>query len=341
MNQKVSRILHLSHIIWYTIVIIFKISKVNIMSKVKRNWPEYNSALVNRGYLTLFVSKDFAKTWYVKYNEDSQRKRGGQAKYTNEAIKALLSLRFVFHQPLRAMEGFAKSLVAMMNLDIAIPDYSTLCLKFKEMNIKLPLLTKDRAGHVVSVDSTGVKIHGQGEWNRKKHSQTDRREWVKVHLAIDNEHMQILAVESTADDVHDCEMFNQLIDQLPDSIDKVLGDGAYGTIGAYKKSDDNGINLVALPKITDVVDFKLIEPHILQRNNNVAYFQDKGLYAWANKNDYWARNRVETTMSRFKTTFSGSLASRKVESQKNEIVLKCEILNIFMNVRGDSQDIAA
>ncbi len=51
MNQKVSRSLHLSHIIWYTIVIIFKISKVNIMSKVKRNWPEYNSALVNRGYL--------------------------------------------------------------------------------------------------------------------------------------------------------------------------------------------------------------------------------------------------------------------------------------------------
>ena len=147
MNQKVSRILHLSHIIWYT-----------IMSKVKRNWPEYNSALVNRGYLTLFVSKDFAKTWYVKYDEDSQRQRGGQPKYTNEAIKALLSLRFVFHQPLRAMEGFAKSLAAMMNLDIAIPDYSTLCLKFKEMVIKLPLLTKDRVRVNASklIDNTGL-----------------------------------------------------------------------------------------------------------------------------------------------------------------------------------------
>lgn len=312
-----------------------------VVSKTKRDWSKYNAALVNRGNLTLFVSKDFANEWSVKYDDDTPRKRGGQPKYTEAAITALLSLRFLFKQPLRSMEGFGKSLVSMMNLDIDVPDYSTLSLKIKKMKIRLPLLTKSRAGHVVSIDSTGLKIHGQGEWNRKKHSQKDRREWVKMHIAIDNDSMQIIAVESTADDVHDCEMFDTLIDGIPGQINKVLADGAYGTVGAYKKCNEQNIELVARPKDSDVVNQNSIEPHILQRNKQVAYYHEKGIYAWANKNGYWDRNRAETNMSRYVTTFDDRLASRNVQSQKNEITLKCHILNIFMAQNGDLQDSAA
>ncbi len=117
------------------------------------------------------------------------------------------------------------------------------------MNIRIPLVTKSNAGNVIGLDSTGLKIHDQGEWNRKKHKQRDRREWVKLHLAVDNDSMQILAVESTADDVHDCEVSNQLIDRIPQQVDKVLADGAYGTVGAYEKCNEESIKLIALPKI--------------------------------------------------------------------------------------------
>jgi hypothetical protein len=172
----------------------------------------------------LFISKDFANDWYVKRDENSPKKRGGQAKYTETAITSLLSLRFVFKLPLRAIEGLARSLVSIVGIDIDVPDYSTLSIKLRDMKIGLPLVCKDSgSGYVASIDSTGVKIHGQGEWNRKKHSQKDRREWVKVHLIVDNDTMAILGVEATADDVHDCEMFSQLIDGLPDKINKVLG----------------------------------------------------------------------------------------------------------------------
>jgi len=61
----------------------------------------------------------------------------------------------------------------------------------------------------------------------------------------------------------------------------------------------------------------------------------------ANKYGYWARNRAESTISRIKTTFSGSLLSRKVESQKNEIMLKCKILNMFADITLPSLDDAA
>jgi hypothetical protein len=309
--------------------------------KSKRNWSAYNAALVNRGYLTIFVSKDFATEWYVNYDENTTRKRGGQAKYTEQAITALLSLRFVFKQPLRSMEGFAKSLVTMMNLDLEVPDYSTLSRKINEMNIRLPRATKSNSGHIISLDSTGLKIHGQGEWNRKKHSQRDRRQWVKMHLAVDNDSMKILAVESTADDVHDCEVFETLIDNVPEQINTVMADGAYGTIGAYKKSEERNIKLVARPKNSDVVNPKATDPYNLKRNQQVGYYHEKGIYAWAKKNDYWQRNRAETTMSRYTTTFTDKLASRNVQSQKNEITLKCHILNIFMSVNNEPQDSAA
>ena len=270
-------------------------------SKRKRNWSKYSKALVNRGKLTLFITKDFADTWYVKYDDGSPRARGGQAKYSETAITALLSLRFVFKLPLRAMEGLAQSLVEMAGVDIDVPDYSTLSIKLRDMKIKLPPVCKDSGGgYVASLDSTGVKIHGQGEWNRKKHSQKDRRQWVKVHLIIDNDTMQILGVEATADDVHDCEVFDQLIDVLPNKINKVLGDGAYDTLEAHKKSLDNGIELVALPRNNAVVDLKSTEQHILKRNEHVLRYKEQGIYAWANKYGYWARNRVESTMSRFK-----------------------------------------
>jgi len=185
-------------------------------SKPSRDWSKYTKALVNRGKLTLFITKDFADTWYVKHNEGTPRARGGQAKYSEAAITSLLSLRYIFKLPLRAMEGLAQSLVEMAGVDIDVPDYSTLSIKLRDMKIKLPPVCKDSGGgYVASLDSTGVKIHGQGEWNRKKHSQKDRRQWVKMHLIIDNDTMQILCVEATADDVHDSEVFDQLIDTLP------------------------------------------------------------------------------------------------------------------------------
>jgi hypothetical protein len=311
-------------------------------SKPKRDWSKYDKAMVNRGKLTLFITKDFADTWYVKYDKETPRKRGGQAKYSEAAITSLLSLRFVFKLPLRAMEGLAQSLVEMAGLDIDVPDYSTLSIKLRQMKIKLPPVCKDSGGgYVASLDSTGVKIHGQGEWNRKKHNQKDRRQWVKVHLMIDNDTMQIIGAEATADDVHDCEVFDQLIDALPNKINKVLGDGAYDTLDSHKKSLDNDIELVALPRGNSVVDLKSTERHILKRNEHVLTYQEKGIYAWANKYDYWARNRAESTMSRFKTTFSGSLSSRKVESQKNEIILKCKILNMFAKLTIPPLDNAA
>jgi len=307
--------------------------------EVKRDWKAYEEKAVLRGNLMLYISPEIANTWYP--DATLPRKPGGQLKYTDKCIEDLMGLKYLLGLNYRALEGFASGLLTVSGLkDLPTPDRTTINDRSITMQVKLPKLSNPKAGYVVSLDSTGLKIHGQGEWNRKKHKQRDRANWVKMHIAIDNESMQILAVESTADDVQDIEMFNNLINSLPTTPATVMGDGAYDTFNAYNTAMNEGFNLVAPPRDNAVVsDSTLL--HVIARNDQVAYYQEKGIHAWANKNDYWDRNRVETTMSRFITAFSDRLSSRTVQAQKNEIIIKCRLLNIMMAAKQYYQDCAA
>ena len=313
----------------------------SIVKEQSIDWSAYEAKAVLRGNLMLFISPELAKSWYPSY-ENSSRKSGGQTIYTDRCIEDVMALKYLFGISYRHLEGLIRGLLSFGELShLPSPDRSTINDRARVMKLKLPKLTNPKGGYVVSLDLTGLKIHGQGEWNRKKHKQKDRANWVKVHIAIDNASMQILAVEATADDVQDPEVFATLIDGLPTTPGTVMGDGAYDTFDAYKRASDDGFKLVVPPRDNAVINSKFTDPHILVRNSQVEYYQQHGIYAWANKNNYWDRNLVETTMSRFVTTFSDRLSSRTVQAQKNEIVMKCHILNILMAANQAYQDSAA
>lgn len=312
------------------------------VSSQSRDWKAYEAKAVLRGNLMLFINPEIAATWYVKYDDNNSRASGGQPTYTDKCIEDIIALKYLFGISYRHIEGFVKGLLTIAGLHyFPSPDRTTINNRAKVMKLKLPRISNSKAGYVLSIDSTGLKIHGQGEWNRKKHKQKDRANWVKMHIAIDNKSMQILAVEATADDVQDIEMFDSLIDALPISPATVMGDGAYDAFEAYKKAANKGFNLVVPPRGNSVINNTSDEPHFLTRNSHIEYYQQNGIYAWANKNDYWDRNRVETTMSRFVTTFTDRLSSRTVQAQQNEIIMKCHILNIFMSANQFPQDSAA
>src|SRR5512135_1986824 len=144
-----------------------------------RNWKQYNDALVRRGSLTLWVDPAVASAWH--YRGPSQR--GAQFEFSDLAVECLLTLRAVYHLTLRATEGFAASLSELMQLDLPIPDYSTLSRRAASVGITI---LKRATGplHLV-VDSTGLKVYGEGEGKVRKHGYSKRRTWLKVHLAID------------------------------------------------------------------------------------------------------------------------------------------------------------
>ncbi len=87
-----------------------------------RNWPEYEAGLRSRGDLTIWFSEDAIKSWRAP----ASGKPGGQPVYANLAIEAALTIRMLFRLPLRQTEGFLRSLAQLLELDLPIPDHTTL-----------------------------------------------------------------------------------------------------------------------------------------------------------------------------------------------------------------------
>jgi hypothetical protein len=86
------------------------------------NWPEYNDALRKRGDIKIWFTEEAIKIW----TPERTGGRGRPKEYSELAIEKCLFLRMVYSLPLRQTEGFANSLVRLMNLKLDIPDFSTL-----------------------------------------------------------------------------------------------------------------------------------------------------------------------------------------------------------------------
>jgi hypothetical protein len=131
----------------------------------------------------------------------------------------LLGLKQVFRLPLRALQGFAQSLRKLAFPDLPVPSYTTLSRRAQELKVMLPALRSGEPLHLL-VDSTGVKLYGEGEWKVRKHGYSKRRTWRKVHLALDAKTGQVCAALMTHQDVDDASVLPELLDQIPGSGDQ-------------------------------------------------------------------------------------------------------------------------
>ena len=186
------------------------------------NWSSYNAALRRRGSLTVWF--DPSTPW----DAAPSGKRGAQPVYSDAAIQACLTVKVLFGLPLRQTMGFVASLLKLAGLDWPVPDYSTLCRRQKDLAVQLPYRGSGGSLHLL-VDSTGIKVRGEGEWDARKHGESKRRVWRKVHLAIDEATLKVRAVEFTDSTVGDAPMLPGLLSQIPkdETIASVTADGAY------------------------------------------------------------------------------------------------------------------
>jgi len=130
-----------------------------------RNWSDYNKALVNRGSLTIWFADETVKAWI---NHEQTGKRGASQIYTDAAILCMLTLMAVYSLRLRSTQGLLHSLFRLAEIDLTVPNYTTLCRRRKLLEVVLPRQAKCRAIHLV-VDSTGLKVYGEGEWKVRQH----------------------------------------------------------------------------------------------------------------------------------------------------------------------------
>src|SRR5581483_4813193 len=217
------------------------------------NWHDYNEALVSRGAITVWLGDDAVSSWY---GTTKTGKAGHPKLYSDIAIRAALTIQAVYHLPLRATEGFVSSLLTLMGLSLKCPDYST--LSYRAETLEVPMSQKVRAalargeGLHIAVDSTGVKIYGEGEWKVRKHGWSKHRTWRKVHLGVDVSSNLIAAGEMTGNGTGDgdSQMLPTLLDEIPEeaSVTEASADGAYDTRSSYQVLGAKNITAIIPPR---------------------------------------------------------------------------------------------
>jgi hypothetical protein len=303
--------------------------KQNKIAYRTRNWNQYNTALVHRGRITLWIAPDVARAW--KAQKDGRACK--QKVYSDLAIETLLSLKIVFKLTLRQAQGFASDVLQLLGLALDCPHYTTLSRRQSSLKIDLGVRKTDEPIHLL-VDSTGLKVAGEGEWKTRQWKAEYRRTWIKLHLGLDARSGQIVAATVTDSSGGDADHFPEILDAVEGEIDKVNADGAYDSVDNFRRIAERGAEPVIPPRFGAVIRK---EPEAAARNEVVSemeslYDEESGDSRWKKESGYHARSRIESEMFRFKQVIGESVSARGDRSQVTEVLLGCKILNRFLGL---------
>ena len=254
--------------------------------------------------------------------------RGRQQTYGDASIQACLTLKVLFGLPLRQTTGFVESLLKLVGLDWAVPDFSTLCRRQKTLSVAIPY--KGSAGPLhLLIDCTGIKVEGEGEWNARKHGGSKRRLWRKIHIGIDEKTLEVRAFEITSSSVGDVPMLPDLLNQIPPDQDlvSVTADGAYDTRKCYDAIAARNAHAVMPPR-KNAKQWKPGRPWARVRNEAAQSSKYLGCALWRQVTGYHRRSRVETEMHCVKL-LGQRLSARDLDRQVAEIQIRAAILNGF------------
>ncbi len=286
-----------------------------------RNWAEYEAGLQKRGDLTVWLSDAALDAWRAP----ASGKPGGQRTYADLAIEAVLTIGMVFHLPLRQTEGFLRSLAQLLELDLPIPDHTTLSRRLRKLGeIQFRRIPRDGPIHLL-IDSTGLRIH-VGHLRKPPKN----RAWRKLHLAVDARTGEIVASDLSGRRTADCARVPVLIEQIDDRLASVSADGAYDAAAVYEVAQAKGQGHAVRVLIPPGRDAQLNpRPSAAQkeRNRNIRSIRELGWREWHTSSGYSKRSMVENTVFRYKTIIGRSLRSRTFDGQRVEVRLASKILN--------------
>jgi hypothetical protein len=193
--------------------------------------------------------------------------------------------------------------------------------------------------HLV-IDSSGLKIYGEGEWKVRQHGVSKRRTWRKLHLAVDEQTGQILAHRLTDKDTDDASQLPDLVQQVQQTgikVSKTGADGSYDTFDTYQYLIKAEIEPIIPPRMNaawwvDQHDVLLDHP----RNRALQEIDQGGLNAsrkqWKTDSGYHRRSKAENAFFRWKTIHGPGMDARKSNNQQTEAAVKVAVLNRFIQI---------
>ncbi len=301
------------------------------------NWAAYDAALRQRGSLTVWFSEDAINAWRA----EPRTTPGGQPHYSALAISTALTLRAVFRLGLRQTEGLIGSILQLLGLDLAVPDHTTLSRRGE--TLVLPPRPRSGGGPLhLLVDSTGLKLGGPGEWLGEKHGTKKHRAWRKLHLGLDADSGEIVAVELTTNDVDDGAPVGPLLDQVEGAVASFTGDGAYDRDDVYGAvAARHPEASVIVPPRSNAVPSEGAETTPTQRDRHLEQIAARGRLGWQKASGYNRRALAEAAVSRYKRVIGDALRSRTDRRQATEVAIAVRALNRMLELgRPESVRIA-
>ena len=216
----------------------------------------------------------------------------------------------------------------MIGLDWSVPDFSTLSRRQKFLKVNIPYRGSPGPLHLL-INSTGIKVEGEGEWNARKHGGSKRRVWRKLHIGIDEQTLEIRTAEFTSNEVGDAPMLPELLNQIPadQEIGSVTADGAYDTRKCHHAIAERGAHAVIPPR-KNAKPWKPDTPGAMARNEALRASRHLGRTIWRRWSGYHRRSRAETKMHCVKL-LGQRLSARDFDRQVAEFQSRVAVLNGF------------
>ena len=291
------------------------------------NWPAYEAGLRARGSLTVWFTAEAVEAWRA----GPRTGRGGQPRYSALAIATALTLRAVFRLALRQTEGLVASILALLGLDLAVPDHSTLSRRAETLAVPRPRSGREPV-HLL-VDSTGLKLCGPGEWLTEKHGTKTRRGWRKLHLATDADTGRIVASALTDKDADDGSRVGPLLDRTGGPVASFTADGAYDRDDVYEEvAARHPDAAVIAPPRSGAVPSATAGAAPTQRDGHLQVIAERGRMGWQRASGYNWRALVESDVSRWKRVIGDGLRSRTDRRQETEVAIATGVLNRMLDL---------
>jgi hypothetical protein len=243
------------------------------------------------------------------------------------AIETALTFRLLFHLALRQTEGFLGSILRLMGVNLPCPDHTTLSRRNATVEVRRQIDRAPQGSVCVIVDSTGLKICGQGEWHSQKHGEKKGKRWKKLHIGVDDQGQIVASIVTESND-QDPSQVPELLDQIDREIERFIGDGIYDKEPVYTAVEKHSPGArVIIPPRKDAVLSPTASTQPTQRDQHLLEIEKAGRFTWKRTSRYYDQAYAENAFSRFKRTFGDRLRAKREESQEREASLACALLN--------------
>ncbi len=311
------------------------------------NWPAYEAGLRRRGDLTLWLDEAALAGWAAPKRSSP----GGQPLYSELAIELVLALRLVLHLALRQAEALSRSVLRLLGAAPPVPNHTTLSRRGQAFAGCQPGVPASSAPVHLVLDSTALELFGQGDWNAEKHGRA-RRQWRKLHLAVDAGTGEIAAHVLTEGHAEDAAQMPALLGQAEGVIASITADGAYDGEPTYAAAAARQRrpppDVVVPPRASAVPSAGKGDGSCQnQRARQIQLMAERermgvavqgsarvsawnGCGGWQQATGYGKRNQAETARSRYKHLIGPGLRAQSLPAQRGEVAIAVAVLNTMI-----------